>query len=269
VIYAVPGVPFEMREMMLGTILPDLQRRAGVPAVILSRTLRTWGQSESGLAEQLAGRIEELDRLGNPTLAFLASGIEGLKVRITVKAGSEAEAAAMIAEEEARCRAILGDVVFGIDDESMESVVLEMLRQRRMSLAVAESVTGGMVGSRLTAIPGASDIFRGAVVAYHGEVKFKLLGVPQGPVVTAEAARAMADGVRRALGADVGLSTTGVAGPSEQEGQPVGTVWCGLAIGDKVQAELVRLPGNRERIRQYAVINLLNLLRHRLAAAGG
>jgi nicotinamide-nucleotide amidase len=269
VIYAVPGVPFEMREMMLGTILPDLQRRAGVPAVILSRTLRTWGQSESGLAEQLAGRIEELDRLGNPTLAFLASGIEGLKVRITVKAGSEAEAAAMIAEEEARCRAILGDVVFGIDDESMESVVLEMLRQRRMSLAVAESVTGGMVGSRLTAIPGASDIFRGAVVAYHGEVKFKLLGVPQGPVVTAEAARAMADGVRRALGADVGLATTGVAGPSEQEGQPVGTVWCGLAIGDKVEAELVRLPGNRERIRQYAVINLLNLLRHRLAAAGG
>ena len=268
VIYAVPGVPYEMREMMLGTVLPDLQRRAGVAAVIRSRVLRTWGQSESGLAEMLAGRIAELDAVGNPTIAFLASGIEGLKVRLTVKAGNAAAAEAMLAEEEARVRAILGEVVFGVDDETMESVVLEMLRRRGMSLAVAESVTGGMVGSRLTAVPGASDVFRGAIVAYQSDVKFRLLGVPEGPVVSAAAAKAMAEGARRALGADVGLAATGVAGPSEQEGQPVGTVWCGLAIGDTVEAELVKLPGNRERVRQYSVINLLNLLRHRLAAYG-
>jgi nicotinamide-nucleotide amidase len=99
VIYAVPGVPSEMREMVSGTILPDLQLRAGEPAVIRSRVLRTWGHSESGLAELLAGRIEELDLSGNPTLAFQASGVEGLKVRITAKANSEAAAAQLIAGE--------------------------------------------------------------------------------------------------------------------------------------------------------------------------
>jgi nicotinamide-nucleotide amidase len=245
-------------------VLPDLQARAGVAAVIRSRVLRTWGESESGLAERLAERIEALDAIGNPTLAFQASGIEGLKVRITAKAGDAAEAEAILAEEEALVRAILGEVVFAVDEESMESVVLEMLRQRGLSLAVAESVTGGLVGARLTAVAGASDVFRGALVAYASAIKFEHLGVPEGPVVTAETAKAMAAGVRQALGADVGLATTGVAGPAEQEGQPVGTVYIGLALGDEIEARWVRLPGDRDRIRQYAVINVLDLLRRRL-----
>jgi len=264
VIYAVPGVPHEMREMFAGTIIPDLQKRTGLTQVISSRVLRTWGHTESGLAEMLAGRIDELDGLGNPTLAFQASGIEGIKVRITSKAGSADEAAAILADEEARLRATLGDVVFGIDGETMESVVIDMLRDKGLTLGIAESLTGGLMGARFTAVPGASDVFRGGVVSYASDVKFSLLGVPEGPVVTAQAAQAMAEGARRALGADVGLATTGVAGPAEQEGQPVGTVFLGLAMDGGCEAQRVKLPGDRLRIRQYAVISAVNLLRKRL-----
>ena len=264
VLYAVPGVPHEMREMLIGTVIPDLQKRAGLAAVIRSRVLRTWGHSESGLAEMLAGRIDELDVLGNPTLAFQASGIEGIKVRITAKAGGAQEAESILADEEARLRGIIGDLVFGVDDDSMESVVIDMLRERGLSLGVAESLTGGLMGARFTSVPGASDVFRGGIVSYASDVKFSLLGVPQGPVVSANAVKAMAEGARRALRTDVALATTGVAGPAEQEGQPVGTVFLGLAMDGVSEAQRVQLPGDRQRIRQYAVISAVNLLRRRL-----
>ena len=264
VVYAVPGVPHEMRDMLNGTVLPDLQRRAGLSAVIRSRVLRTWGQSESGLAEMLAGRIDALDALGNPTLAFQASGIEGIKVRITAKAGTAKEAEAILADEEARVRAILGDLIFGVDNQTMESVVIDMLRDRGLSLGIAESLTGGLMGARLTSVPGASDVFHGGIVSYASEVKFSLLGVPQGPVVTEQAARAMAEGARLVLNADVALATTGVAGPAEQEGQPAGTVFLGLAMADTSEAVQVKLPGDRQRIRQYAVISAFDLLRKQL-----
>ncbi len=269
VIYAVPGVPMEMREMVAGTVLPDLKRRSGVTAVIASRTLRTWGQAESALAERLAGRIKELDGVGNPTLAFLASGIEGIKVRITAKAADAQSAAGILAEEEARLRAMLGDQVFGVDDQTMESVVLDLLRRRGLSLAVAESLTGGLVGSRLTAVPGASEVFRGAVVSYASDLKYRLLEVPEGPVVSEAAARAMAVGVRKLLGTHVGLATTGVAGPDSQEGQPPGTVFVGLALAEQVEVRQLKLPGDRERVRQFTVISLLNLLRLRLLGGEG
>lgn len=263
-IYAVPGVPHEMREMLSGTVLPDLQKRAGDAAAIRSRVLRTWGHSESGLAETLAGRIEELDHVGNPTLAFQASGIEGIKIRITAKAASAEQAESILADEEVRVRALLGDIVFGVDDATMESVVIDMLRDRGLTLGVAESLTGGLMGARLTSVPGASDVFRGGIVSYASDVKFSLLGVPEGPVVSADAAAAMAAGARRVLGADVALATTGVAGPAEQEGQPVGTVFLGLAMIDSSEAQQIKLPGDRQRIRQYAVISAVNLLRKRL-----
>jgi nicotinamide-nucleotide amidase len=266
VIYAVPGVPYEMKEMVEGTVLPDLARRAGLEAVIHSRTLRTWGHSESGLAELLADRIDELDELGNPTIAFLASGIEGLKVRITAKADDDVAAEAILDAEEAVLLPIIGEYVFGRDDQTMESVVLDLLRERGLSLAVAESVTGGLITARLTDIPGASEVLRGGVVAYASEVKFGVLGVPEGPVVSPETAKAMAEGVRRELGADVGLGVTGVAGPDQQEGQPVGTVHLGIALGDEVEAVTLGLPGDRKRIRDFATITLLDLLRRRLLA---
>ena len=149
----------------------------------------------------------------------------------------------------------------------MESVVLDLLRQRGLTLAVAESLTGGLLASRLTDIAGASDVFRGALVAYASDVKHRHLGVAEGPVVSEAAVAEMARGVRDLLGADVALATTGVAGPSPQEDQPVGTVYVAVALGGKVETRLLHLGGNRQQIRQFTVIGLLNLLRRRLLAA--
>jgi nicotinamide-nucleotide amidase len=266
VIYAMPGVPAEMQEMLAGTVIPDLRRRSGDTSVILSRVLRTWGQSESGVAEMLAGRIDALDPTGNPTIAFLASGIEGIKVRITAKAADEAGARALLDAEEDEVRAILGELVFGTDEETMEAAVLSLLERAGLSLALAESVTGGLMASRVCAVPGASNCFQGGVVAYTNHVKSDLLDVPEGPVVSEAAARAMADGVRRRLSADVGLSTTGVAGPDEEEGVPVGTVFVGLSLAESSEAVALRLPGDRQRIRNFATISAFDLLRRRLLA---
>ncbi|HEV7757729.1 MAG TPA: competence/damage-inducible protein A [Acidimicrobiales bacterium] len=269
VIYAVPGVPYEMQQIMTGAILPDLQRRSGQTAVITSRTLRTWGESESGLAERLADHVTELDASGTVTLAYLASGIEGLKVRMTVKAADEASAAAVLDAEELYLRGLLGSLVFGIDDVSMEHAVAALLVEQGLTLAVAESLTGGLVAARLVNVVGASTWFRGGVVSYASDVKHSLLDVPPGPVVSEAAARAMATGVRSVLGADVGLAVTGVAGPDPQDGEAPGTVFMGVAgPGDDVLGVRVTLPGDRQRIRQFSCISLLDLLRHRLLGEG-
>jgi nicotinamide-nucleotide amidase len=264
VVYAVPGVPYEMREMLERAVLPDLSERAGERQTIVSRTLRTWGTSESRLAEVLAPRLDALDALGNPTIAFLASGIEGIKVRLTARAPTTEKADKLLDAEEAEVRALLADLVFSSADEPIEAAVGRLLTERGLTVAVAESLTGGLMAARMVAIPGSSDWFRGAVVAYESQVKFDVLDVREGPVVAKEAAEQMADGVRRLLGADVGLSTTGVAGPAEMEGQPPGTVWLGLAIGDDVDAVVVQLPGDRERVRQLSVISCVDRLRRRL-----
>ena len=261
VIYAVPGVPFEMRMMMEGTILPDLQRRAGTTAVIRSRVVRTWGQTESGLAEILAERIAELDRLGSPTLAFQASGIEGIKVRITAKAADEAAAEAVLAEEETRLRDMLGPIIFGTDDETMESVVIGAMREKGLTLAVAEGVTGGIAGTRLALAPGADDVLRGTVVSpLEGEPP---LGLPAAQP-TPEAASAMAVAVRETLDADIGLATTGIFERDHPSGERPGTVYLGLARERGTESRLVRLPGDRDRVRQYAVISVLDFLRQQL-----
>jgi nicotinamide-nucleotide amidase len=146
----------------------------------------------------------------------------------------------------------------------MESVVLDLLRARGLTLGLAESVTGGLVAARLTDIAGASDVLRGSIVSYASDVKFDLLGVEPGPVVNEGTAMAMAAGARRVLGADVGLGLTGVAGPSEQDGMPVGTLCIGLALGEELMATTVRLPGQRLQMRQFSVISSLDLLRRRL-----
>jgi nicotinamide-nucleotide amidase len=266
VVYAVPGVPYEMRTIVEQAVLPDLRRRAGETSAIVSRVLRTWGESESGLAERLAPRVDALDATGNPTIAFLASGMEGIKVRITAKAPDEETAAAIIASEEAEVVRLVGDVVFSVDDESMEVAVARQLLGAGLTLATAESLTGGLLGAQLTDVAGASAWYRGGVVSYASDVKFDVLGVPEGPVVSAPAAEAMASGVRVRLGADVGLAVTGVAGPDEQEGQPVGTVFVGLDLAGAVEHVQLRLPGDRRRIREFSVISALDLLRRRLLA---
>ena len=273
VVYAVPGVPYEMADMFERAILPDLRARmaeAGDEGVIASRVLRTWGASESGLAESLQGRIDALEET-DVTLAFLASGIEGIKVRITARARTVHDVDALLDQEEVEVRRAigdeLGDIVFGVDDESMEVAVATRLVARGMTFGVAESLTGGLIASRLVNVPGASAWFRGGIVAYHEQVKFEVLGVPEGPVVTEAAAAAMAEGARRVTRAEVGLGITGVAGPDQQEGVAPGTIFVGLCLpGQPPQSRQLRVPGDRERVRQYGSISALDLVRRALDA---
>jgi nicotinamide-nucleotide amidase len=266
VVYAVPGVPYEMTQMITEHVLPDLFARSGERAVIVSRSLKTWGASESGLAEMIAERV---DQQTNPTIAFLARGIEGIYVRMTAKAPTEDEARLLLDAEDVELRKVLGELVFAVDVETMESEVLRLCEARGWSLGVAESLTGGFVGARLTNAPGASRTFRGSIASYATDVKRSVLGVTAEQVVSEEAAVQMAQGAQRVLGADVAISVTGVAGPDEQDGQPVGTVWYGLALpGRPPEAITGRLPGDRERIRQFSTITLLNTLRMRLLSLG-
>ena len=200
--------------------------------------------------------------------------MEGLKVRVTAKAATAERVEEILAAEEQLLREVLGPIVFGVDDDTMESVVLDLLEQRGMSLGVAESLTGGMIGSRLCDVPGASKVFRGSIVSYATDLKYSLLEVPEGPVVTEEAAIAMAHGARRALGSDVGIAATGVAGPDPQEGQAPGTVCLAVVIGDPGPAGTVdslrlQLPGRRRQVREFSVITLLGLLRRRLLELDG
>jgi nicotinamide-nucleotide amidase len=251
VIYAVPGVPYEMREMMESFILPDLVRRSGETAVIRSRTLRTWGESESGLAEKLGDRIDQLDSIGNPTLAFLASGIEGIKVRITAKSATKEAAGEILAVEEQFLRNLLGDIVFGIDEETMETVVLDQMRRQGMTLAVAESLTGGVMASRLSDIDRQLEVFLGATITAGHD-----LGT--GP----ERAIAAARKVKADYSADVGIA---VVEAIASDAQRRGTVYLGVVMGNTEFTELVALPGDRARMRNYAVISLMNYLRKLLS----
>lgn len=266
IVYAVPGVPYEMTEMVNTYVLPDLLERSGARAVIVSRSLKTWGTSESGLAEMIAERV---DQQTNPTIAFLARGIEGIYVRMTAKAPTEEEAITLLDAEDVELRKVLGGLVFAVDDDTMESEVLRLCEERGWSLGVAESLTGGFVGSRLTNVAGASRTFRGSIASYATDVKRSVLGVTAELVVSEDAVKQMAEGAQRVLGADVAIAVTGVAGPDEQDGQPVGTVWYGIAIpGHEPEAITARLPFDRERIRQFSTITLLNTLRTRLLSLG-
>ncbi len=265
VVYAVPGVPHEMKDMLERAVLPDLLARSGETAVIASRVLKTWGESESGLNARLDDVIARLDEAGDPTIAFLARGWEGLEIRVTTRKPDRASATALLDHWEAELRERLGPLVFGTDGESMESVVLDLLREQGMSLGVAESLTGGLVSARLTAIPGASDVLRGAIVSYATEVKHDLLEVAAGPVVNEATAVQMAEAAQRVLGADVGVGLTGVAGPAEQDGVPVGTVCVAVALPTGTHATTLKFGTTREQIRQFAVISSLDLLRRRLS----
>jgi nicotinamide-nucleotide amidase len=205
--------------------------------------------------------------------------VEGLKVRVTAKSPTEAHAVAVLDAEEAFLRTILGDLVFGLDEQNMESVVLDALRTRGLTLGLAEAVTGGYVSARLAAAAGADEVFRGSVVAHHADVGRSVLGALSDDTVTEEATLARARQARSVLGATVGLAVTGVVRPAPAdsagaagaagEARPVGTVCLavvlppGVALVDEVSAT-VRLPGDRERIRQFAAISLLDLLRRTL-----
>jgi nicotinamide-nucleotide amidase len=265
--YAVPGVPREMEGMLERVVLPDLADRAGEGRAIVSRTLRTVGVGESRLAERLTPLWEEAGT-GEVTLAYLASPGE-VRVRLTAVGATRDEALGEIAPVEARVRQELGDIVYGADDETLEAAVGRLLRERGLSLATAESLTGGLLGGRVTGIAGASDYYLGGVVAYATDAKASQLGVDpdllaaEGPV-SEQVAAAMAAGARSAFGADLGLAATGVAGPTEQSGRRVGTLCLGVADAAGTATRTLTAPGDRTQVRLWTCSVALDLLRRRL-----
>jgi len=272
-IIALPGVPAEMRAMAEQTVLPYLASRAAQEgaAAIFSRVLRLTGIGESQAEAQIADLIE---RQGNPTIALLARGYE-VHLRLTARAPDPQAAQAMIAPVEAEIRQRLGDYIYGSDEETLESVVGQMLREARLTLAVAESCTGGLIGHRLTNVPGSSDYLLGSLVTYSNQAKIKLLGVPSETIqrhgaVSAETALAMAEGVRGACEADIGLSVTGIAGPTGASAtKPIGLTYLGLAQSERTAVEEHRLRGDRLVIKERAAHLALYLLYRRLKKHAG
>jgi nicotinamide-nucleotide amidase len=267
-IYALPGVPREMRELFSQHLRDELVRRAGQGAVVLSRALLTVGVWESDVADRLA----ELDAAANPTIAYLAS--EGqTTIRITAKAASLAAATEMVDAVDQRVRAALGDVVYGIDADTLSSVTQRLLLAADATVATAESLTGGLLGAALSEVAGSSSTYRGGVVAYATEAKSSIVGVPRALLarrgaVDPDVAAAMATGVRERFGATYGLATTGVAGPTEQDGKPVGLVYVGLAgpgLDSPAHVRELRVSGDRARVRRVTVRVALDLLRRELA----
>jgi len=262
-VYAVPGVPEEMVEMMEGTVLPELAEAGG--GVVRSRVLRCAGIGESALAE----RVDDLfSGSTNPSIAFLASSGE-VKVRVTAKAATSEEAERLIEPVADEIRRRFGDDVFTSEDESLEAAVVRLLAARRWTLACAESITGGGVGARITSVAGASEVFVGSAVVYRNEAKRAILGVSEetleGPGPVSEAcAREMAAGARRVFGSDLGLSLTGAAGPESQGGAPPGVIWIALEGDTVAHARGFRVPGERDRVRRWAEQAALDLVRRHL-----
>lgn len=261
IVYALPGVPYEMHEMFTLSVLPDLLEQQGERRVIVSRTLKTWGKSESGLAESISDIV---DAQTNPTIAFLARGIEGIQVRLTASAQDEQSAERLIGPVERELDARLGPLVYAKDEDTMESVVLALLAERGWKVAVAESLTGGLVCSRLVSVPGASHSFVGGMVTYATEIKRGALGVTAVDVISDECVQQMAEGVRSGMGVEVGIAVSGVAGPDAQDGHTAGEVHFGVVTPDGPVAFGRFLPGDRERVRTFSAITLLDTLRRTL-----
>ncbi len=257
-----PGVPSEMKGLLVEEVVPRLAVRAGGQA-ITSLVLRTTGIPESTLAERLAP-VE--DTLAPLTLAYLPS-LDGVDLRLTAWEMTAAAAEPLLTAAAVRIRELTGDHCYGEGDQDLAAVLLDALRARRLRLVVAESCTGGMVGARLTNVPGSSDAFLGGTIAYHNDLKTGLLGVSEELIasdgaVSESVARAMAAGVVARTGADVGVAVTGIAGPGGGTAEkPVGTVWFGFSVGGQVDGQRLGLPGTRTDIRgratQFALHGLL------------
>jgi nicotinamide-nucleotide amidase len=263
-VFAVPGVPSEMREMMEGTVLRELAERAG-PSALVSRTLRCYGLAESRVDELLDDLFHAAV---NPSVAYLAGGGE-VHIRLTAKAGTREEAASLLRPLEQDVRERLGDHVYGTDDETMEAVVGRLLADRGTTLACAESLTGGGLGERITAVPGASAYFLGSAVTYALEAKRSILHVSAetlrgaGPV-SRECAAEMASGARRLFGSDVAVALTGAAGPQAHGGAEPGQVWIALDTDGVEHQDGFRWPYDRELIRRFAEMAALDLVRRHL-----
>jgi nicotinamide-nucleotide amidase len=262
IIIAMPGVPREMYRMWEYEAIPRLTPYTG--GVIFTRILRVAGLGESSVEQQLGSLIHNT----NPTVATYAK-TDGIDVRITAKAATREEAEALVRATEAQARQLLGHHVFGIDRDTLQSVVGRMLKEQGLKLAVMESLTGGLLASTITDVAGSSEYFVGGIVSYSTELKAQM-GVPreileQYGAVSEQTARAMAHAVRQQLRTDIGLGITGVAGPDLQEGKPVGTVH--IAVEGPSGVAIGKGPGwraSREDQKRISVMSALNLLRRYL-----
>ena len=259
-----PGPPSECGPMFRSRAVPYLAGLAD--GAIVNRSLRIFGMGESAVEFRLR---DQMNAMENPTLAPYAKE-EEVELRITAKAPDPAAAQALIAPVEEELRSRFGPLVYGVDVSSLEEVCLALLKDQGLSLACAESCTGGLIAKRITDLAGASSVFHGGVVSYTNEVKHGVLGVPrelldQFGAVSAPVAEAMAEGARRTLGADLAVSATGVAGPDpDDRGNPVGLVYVALAWDGGVFVRTVHAAGPRERVRTVAASHAFDLLRRRL-----
>lgn len=267
----VPGPPGEMRALMHEAVLPRLRRRlsaSGEGAVLLSRVLRVIGLGESRVAELLQPLLAAQS---NPTIAPLAH-LGEMHLRITARAPDEESARRYLADTAAEIRAVLGDAVYGEDDTSLEAVVGELLVEGGLTVSVAESCTGGLLGDRITNVPGCSRYFRGGVVAYSNELKSELLGIDpeliaRDGAVSETVSRAMAGGARERCGSDLAVAITGIAGPDGGTPEkPVGLVYISVADEREVECREFQLPGDREEMKYRTSNVALEMLRGRLLA---
>lgn len=264
-IFALPGVPHEMEAMLVDWVIPKIGAVSG-GSVLVSRVVKVAGVPESDLAQQLQPLIASLDAGPRPnaTIALLAGAGE-IAVRITAKGGDEKDARARILPVEEEVRRILGAAVFGTDTDTLESVIAQMMIAKDLTLAVAESVTGGLVASRIVGVPGASKFLRAAYVAYSIDSKVNDLGVARETIeshgsVSEETAVAMARGASARASSDIGLAVTGEAGPEVSEAK-LGSVFIALTAGEVVSTRQFVAPGDRGLVRRWAALGALNLLR--------
>lgn len=260
-----PGPPRECTPLFREKVMPFLEKRRG--GALCSRYVKVFGMGESEMASRLS---RQMDTWENPTAAPYAKEGECL-VRITAMGKDKEEAFAMTEPAVREVRQVLGDVVYGVDVDSLEQVVVQEMTARGLTLATAESCTGGLMGKRITDVPGASACYLGGVVSYQNEVKENLLGVRHETLVTKGAvsedtACQMAEGVRKALGADIGISTTGVAGPGGGTPEkPVGLIYVGISTKDRTWAvRILRPRQSRESLRRLASSTAFDLVRRHL-----
>ncbi len=258
-----PGPPRELRLMLEREALPYLRRLSD--SVIVSHDIRLFGIGESAAEERLRDIMLSLK---NPTLAPYA-GTGEVRLRVTAKAHSESEAEELMKPVIERVRSAIGEYIYGIDVASLEAAAYRLLKERKLTLAAAESCTGGLIAKRITDLPGASEVFIGGVVAYSGGVKRGVLGVSPDTLekfgaVSRETALEMAEGARRLTGADIAVSSTGVCGPaSDGRGTPVGTGFIGLSASGAAYCRAIRMGDDRERGRTVAAHHAFDIiLRH-------
>jgi nicotinamide-nucleotide amidase len=268
VFVVMPGVPFEMKAMIDEFIIPLLQKRS-TGSVIRHLTLKTTGIAESFLAEQIGDVNQIFSENSGVTLAFLPNP-SGVRLRITVKAESIDDAQLKIHNVETQIRSKIEKYIYAADDIELEEIVGKLLKERHLTIAVAESCTGGLVADRITNVSGSSEYFEQGIITYSNQSKISVLGVPsdligQHGAVSRQVAEAMASGIRLKSNTDIGLSTTGIAGPTggTQE-KPVGLVWIGFSDVNETFALQFNFGGDRKIIKERASQSALELLRRRL-----